>query len=124
MSQLLPNKNKSFAAVDLGSNSFHMVVANLVDGRALIVDRIKEMVRLAGGLDERRHLNAETMQRALQCLQRFGQRIASIPAGNIRAVGTNTLRQARNSVEFLAAAERALGRHIEIISGREEARLV
>ena len=120
----MPNKNKSFAAVDLGSNSFHMVVANLVDGRALIVDRIKEMVRLAGGLDADRHLNAATMQTALQCLQRFGQRIKNIPAGNLRAVGTNTLRQARNSAAFLAAAERALGHNIEIISGREEARLV
>ena len=121
---ILPNKNKSFAAVDLGSNSFHMVVANLVDGRALIVDRIKEMVRLAGGLGADRYLHEETMRSALQCLQRFGQRIVSVPAGNIRAVGTNTLRQARNSAEFLAAAERALGHNIEIISGREEARLV
>ena len=120
----MPDKKESFAGVDNGSNSFHMVVANFVDGRALIVDRIKEMVRLAGGLDENRRLTDEAMEIALQCLERFGQRIASIPGSNIRAVGTNTLRQARNGVEFLNAANSALGHEIEIISGREEARLV
>lgn len=120
----MSDQNETFAAVDLGSNSFHMVVANLVDGRALIVDRIKEMVRLAGGLDENRQLTDEAMDIALQCLEKFGQRIKSIPASNIRAVGTNTLRQARNGVEFLTRANTALGHNIEIISGREEARLV
>ena len=101
-----------------------MVVANVVDGRALIVDRIKEMVRLAGGLDENRRLTNKAIETALQCLEKFGQRINTIPASNIRAVGTNTLRQARNGVEFLAYANTALGHNIEIISGREEARLV
>jgi len=101
-----------------------MVVANVVDSRALIVDRIKEMVRLAGGLDENRRLTDDAMETALQCLEMFGQRIKTIPTSNIRAVGTNTLRQARNSVEFLAHANAALGHNIEIISGREEARLV
>lgn len=101
-----------------------MVVANVVDGRALIVDRIKEMVRLAGGLDENRQLTDEAMQTAMLCLEKFAQRINTIPASNIRAVGTNTLRQARNGVEFLALANAALGHKIEIISGREEARLV
>lgn len=101
-----------------------MVVANVVDSRALIVDRIKEMVRLAGGLDENQRLTEEATEIALQCLERFGQRIKSIPASNIRAVGTNTLRQARNGVEFLTLANKALGHKIEIISGREEARLV
>ncbi len=120
----MSNSNETFAAVDLGSNSFHMVVANVVDSRALIVDRIKEMVRLAGGLDENRRLTDDAMETALQCLEMFGQRIKTIPTSNIRAVGTNTLRQARNSVEFLAHANAALGHNIEIISGREEARLV
>ncbi|MCG8379544.1 MAG: Ppx/GppA family phosphatase [Proteobacteria bacterium] len=101
-----------------------MVVANLVDGRALIVDRIKEMVRLAGGLDENRYLTEDAITNAVQCLERFGQRIQSIPASNIRAVGTNTLRQARNGIEFLSSANSALGHKIEIISGREEARLI
>lgn len=118
------NENDTYAAVDLGSNSFHMVVANVVDGRALIVDRIKEMVRLAGGLDDRKRLTDEAMDVALACLEKFGQRIKTIPATNIRAVGTNTLRQAKNGTEFLARANAALGHRIEIISGREEARLV
>jgi len=120
----LSNSNETFAAVDLGSNSFHMIVANVVDGRALIVDRIKEMVRLAGGLDENRQLTDDAIENALLCLEKFGQRIKSIPASNIRAVGTNTIRQARNGVEFLSRANTALGHTIEIISGREEARLV
>ncbi len=101
-----------------------MIVANVVEGRALVVDRIKEMVRLAGGLDENRRLSNEAMETALQCLVKFGQRIKTIPAANIRAVGTNTLRQARNGTEFLSEANKALGHKIEIISGREEARLV
>lgn len=120
----MPNENETFAAVDLGSNSFHMIVANVVDGRALVVDRLKEMVRLAGGLDEDRQLTQESIERALLCLEKFGQRINTIPASNIRAVGTNTLRQARNGIEFLTLANASLGHKIEIISGREEARLI
>jgi len=120
----LSNSNETFAAVDLGSNSFHLVVADVVDGRALIVDRIKEMVRLAGGLNEDRQISEDAIETALQCLEKFGQRIKTIPASNIRAVGTNTLRQARNGVQFLSRANTALGHNIEIISGREEARLV
>ncbi len=124
MNLLLPDTNETYAAVDLGSNSFHMIVANVVDGRALVVDRIKEMVRLAGGLDEKNRLTDEAIETALQCLEKFGQRIKTIPSSNIRAVGTNTLRQARNGIEFLSQANNALGHKIEIISGREEARLV
>jgi len=121
---LLSDTNETYAAVDLGSNSFHMIVANVVDGRALVVDRIKEMVRLAGGLDEKNRLTDAATESALLCLEKFGQRIKTIPSSNIRAVGTNTLRQARNGVEFLSKANTALGHKIEIISGREEARLV
>lgn len=120
----MTDSNETYAAVDLGSNSFHMVVATFVDGRALIVDRIKEMVRLAGGLDENRKLSEAAMAKAVSCLERFGQRINTIPEHNIRAVGTNALRQARNGVEFLSRANAALGHNIEIISGREEARLI
>ncbi len=120
----MSNLNEPYAAIDLGSNSFHMVVANYVDGRALIVDRIKEMVRLAGGLDENNHLSAEASLRAIQCLEKFAQRIKSIPDSNVRAVGTNTLRLAKNGLDFLTRANTALGHRIEIISGREEARLI
>jgi exopolyphosphatase/guanosine-5'-triphosphate,3'-diphosphate pyrophosphatase len=116
--------DESFAAVDLGSNSFHMIVAKYTDGRLQIIDRIKNMVRLASGLDERGRLDEESTERAIQSLRRFGQRMREIPRVNVRAVGTNTLRQAHNSRDFLARAREALGHPIEIISGREEARLI
>jgi exopolyphosphatase/guanosine-5'-triphosphate,3'-diphosphate pyrophosphatase len=116
--------DEPYAAIDLGSNSFHMIVANYTDGRLQVIDRIKEMVRLASGLNEQHELSEESMQLALACLQRFGQRINEIPATNIRAVGTNTLRQARNGDFFLSRAEVALNHPIEIISGQEEARLI
>ncbi|MBP6057180.1 MAG: exopolyphosphatase [Nitrosomonas sp.] len=116
--------DESYAAVDLGSNSFHMIVANWVDGHLQIIDRMKEMVRLASGLNDKQELSKESMQQALECLQRFGQRIKEIPRVNVRAVGTNTLRQARNGGVFLSQAHHALGHPIEIIAGREEARLI
>ena len=118
------NDIEHYAAIDLGSNSFHMVVANYIDGRAIVVDRLKDMVRLAGGLDEDNNLSEESMDKAITCLEKFGQRIKSIPQTNIRAVGTNTLRQARNGTYFLNRANKALNHQIEIISGREEARLI
>ena len=121
---MTPPMDESYAAVDLGSNSFHMIVANLVDGHLQIIDRMKEMVRLASGLNDRQELSEESMQQALECLQRFGQRIKEIPHVNVRAVGTNTLRQARNGGVFLSQAHSALGHPIEIIAGREEARLI
>lgn len=113
-----------YAAIDLGSNSFHMVVAKYSDGRVQIVDRIKEMVRLADGLDAQRNLDEATIDRTIACLERFGQRIKEIPSQHVRAVGTNTLRQARNSDLFLRRARQALGHRIEVIAGREEARLI
>lgn len=115
---------ESIAAVDLGSNSFHMIVAEVSERRLQVIDRLKEMVRLAAGLDERHFLSGEVMDRAIECLRRFGQRLRGIPSDKVRAVGTNTLRKARNRSEFLARAEQALGHPIEIIAGREEARLI
>ena len=112
------------AAIDLGSNSFHLVIAHMAPGELRIVDRLKEMVRLAGGLQADNHLDPDTLDRALACLERFGQRLAEVPADNIRAVGTNTLRRARGPGDVLAQAEAALGHPIEVISGTEEARLV
>ncbi len=112
------------AAVDLGSNSFHMLVARRQDGTLHVLDRLQEMVRLAGGLDARYRLAPAAQQRALDCLARFGQRLRGLPRGSVRAVGTNTLRHMRDAEEFLVAAERALGHPIEIIAGREEARLI
>jgi exopolyphosphatase/guanosine-5'-triphosphate,3'-diphosphate pyrophosphatase len=112
------------AAVDLGSNSFHMIVCSLKDGNLQIIDRLKEMVRLAAGLDKDKNLDEPTQQRALACLQRFGERIRNFPADSVRVVGTNTLRTAHNSQQFIAKAEQALGHKIHIIAGVEEARLI
>jgi exopolyphosphatase/guanosine-5'-triphosphate,3'-diphosphate pyrophosphatase len=112
------------AAVDLGSNSFHMVVARNQHGEPSIVDRLREMVRLASGLDDKGSLDDESQERALACLRRFGQRLRDMQAHQVRVVGTNTLRRAQNSDAFLAKAEEALGHPVEVISGIEEARLI
>lgn len=112
------------AAVDLGSNSFHMVVARYMLGQLRIVDRIKETVRLAEGLDGQGGLDPSVMPRALDCLARFGQRIRTLPAPRVRAIATNTVRQLANPQAFLMPAETALGHGIEVVAGREEARLI
>lgn len=115
---------EAIAAVDLGSNSFHMKIARVVDGELHVIDRLREMVRLGAGLREDKRLTREAQARALDCLERFGQRLRSMPPDSVRTAGTNTLRQARNAEAFLMAGEQALGHPIEIISGLEEARLV
>ncbi|MGY4515575.1 exopolyphosphatase [Lysobacter sp. HA18] len=112
------------AAVDLGSNSFHMVVASYVLGQLRIVDRIKETVRLAEGLDSAGGLSAPVRERALECLARFGQRLRDIPPQHVRAIATNTVRRLAMPQAFLAPAESALGHPIEVVAGREEARLI
>ena len=115
---------ESLAAVDLGSNSFHMVIARVDHGGLQIVDRIREPVRLAAGLQDDGSLDDESQDRALKCLSLFGQRLRDFGAEQVRAVGTNTLRKARNSRKLLRQAREALGHQIEIIPGREEARLI
>ncbi|GAC1623664.1 MAG: exopolyphosphatase [Nevskia sp.] len=112
------------AAVDLGSNSFHMLVARDSGGQLQLVDRLREAVRLAAGLDAQRQLSADAESRALACLQRFGQRLSGIPKARVRVVGTNTMRRLQDGGAFMAKAEKALGHEIEVISGVEEARLV
>lgn len=114
----------SVAAVDLGSNSFHMIVCRLENGKLRTIDRLREMVRLASGLDDHRNLDSKTQKKALECLERFGERIRNFPPGSVRIVGTNTLRTAKNSQEFISKAEKALGHPIDIIAGIEEARLI
>jgi exopolyphosphatase/guanosine-5'-triphosphate,3'-diphosphate pyrophosphatase len=111
-------------AVDLGSNSFHMVVARLVGGEPHVLDRLRDRVALGAGLDGRNRLSRPAQERALASLRRFGQRVKDLPPGSVRAVGTNALRQAANARGFLARARRVLGHPIEVISGREEARLI
>lgn len=112
------------AAVDLGSNSFHMVVARYSHGQLVIIDRLREMVRLASGVEENGEIDRVVAGRAIACLQRFGQRLRAMRAGSVRAVGTSALRLAHRKQSFLVRAREALGHPIEIISGREEARLI
>ncbi len=112
------------AAVDLGSNSFHMVVGELRSGQLAILDRLKETVRLSEGLKPGGDLGAAAKKRALDCLARFGQRLRDIRASAVRAAGTSTLRRARDSDAFRREAEKTLGHPIEVISGIEEARLI
>ena len=118
------NQPEIIAGVDLGSNSFHMVVGELRHGQLAIIDRIKETVRLAEGLSSNGDLSAEARQRSLDCLSRFGERLRDMRAGSVRAAGTSTLRRAREDSGFMAEAEARLGHPIDIISGIEEARLV
>src|SRR5712671_430136 len=92
---------EALAAIDLGSNSFHMVVARVVDGQLVLVDRMKEMVQLGAGIDENRRLKKDAEQRALVCLERFGQRVRGMPPESVRVVGTNTLRVVRDAQSFL-----------------------
>jgi len=121
--QTIPER-EHLAALDLGSNSFHLVVASYKHGRLTTVDKIKEMVRLADGLDSNGEIVDAAMDRAVACLTRFGQRLRELPKENVRVVGTNTLRRAKNSSKFLKRAQKALNHKIEIISGAEEARMI
>ncbi len=112
------------AAVDMGSNSFHMVVARMEHGEPRVIDRLRDTVRMAAGLRADGTLDAERRARAMNCLARFGQRIAGLPSLRVRAVATNTVRRMASSQLFLTAAESALGHPIEVVSGREEGRLI
>lgn len=111
------------AAVDLGSNSFHMIVARMHDGQLRVLDRLRDPVRLGAALDRQNRIDAEVRKRAIECLQRFGQRLRELGPESVRVVGTNTLRRARDP-EFLDEAQQALGHPIEVIAGVEEARLI
>ena len=112
------------AAVDLGSNSFHLVIARQGEHDLRILDRSREPVRLAEGLGPDGEIDPEVQARAIECLKRFGERLQGIPPARVRAVGTNTLRLAKRSPGFRQAARTALGHTIEVISGVEEARLI
>lgn len=120
----MPARAKQLAAVDLGSNSFHMMIARVRSGQLEVIDRLKERVQMAAGFDKENNLTEEAMTRGLQCLERFGQRLRDLDSVDVRAVGTNTLRKAKNAGAFLDRAEAALGHPIDVISGHEEARIV
>jgi exopolyphosphatase/guanosine-5'-triphosphate,3'-diphosphate pyrophosphatase len=114
----------TLAAIDLGSNSFHLQVGRVEGEQLFYLDAIKESVRLAGGLTANKRLDGASQRRALNCLARFGERLQGMPAGAVRAVGTSALRVAKNAPEFLEKARATLGFDIEIVAGREEARLI
>lgn len=126
MSQVVytSDPEQPYAALDLGSNSFHLIVARESNGRLQVIDRHRETVRLAAGLVDSADLSEHCMAQALQCLERIGQRLQDLPSHNVRVVGTNALRKAKNRDAFVSRAENALGHRVEIISGREEARLI
>ncbi len=112
------------AAIDLGSNSFHLQVGRVVDGQIYPLDSLREVVRLGAGLTSEKRIDRATQARALEALARIGERLRGLPRGAVRAVGTNTLRVAKNAPQFLREARAALGFPIEVIAGREEARLI
>lgn len=112
------------AAIDLGSNSFHIIVSQLFAGELKTLDVLSEKVQLAAGLDEDDNLTEAAMTRGLECLSRFAQRVGDLPRQSIRIVGTNALRQASNRRAFIERAQTLLGTPVEVIAGREEARLI
>ncbi|MHB1238431.1 MAG: Ppx/GppA phosphatase family protein, partial [Gallionella sp.] len=112
------------AAVDLGSNSFRLQIARVEGDQLYMLDGLREPVRLAAGLSPDKFLDAETQQRALAALGRFAERLRDLPREAVRVVGTNALRVAKNAADFIPQAEHILGFPIEIIAGREEARLI
>ncbi|EOS96259.1 exopolyphosphatase [Erwinia tracheiphila] len=117
-------KPQEFAAIDLGSNSFHMVIARVVDGAMQVLGRLKQRVHLADGLDNNNILSEDAIQRGLACLTLFAERLQGFSPANVTIVGTHTLRQAMNAEDFLQRAAEVIPYPIEVISGHEEARLI
>ncbi|HBV40206.1 MAG TPA: exopolyphosphatase [Erwinia sp.] len=124
ISQKSTPKPQEFAAIDLGSNSFHMVIARVVDGAMQVLGRLKQRVHLADGLDHNNVLAEEAIERGLSCLALFAERLQGFSAANVTIVGTHTLRQAVNAEDFLQRAADVIPYPIEVISGQEEARLI
>jgi exopolyphosphatase/guanosine-5'-triphosphate,3'-diphosphate pyrophosphatase len=117
-------EQSTIAAVDLGSNSFHCQIARVAGEQFFPLDSLREPVRLGAGLGKDKKLDDESQERALACLARFGERLRGLDPHGVRAVGTNTLRVAKNGKQFLRRAQSALGFPIEVVAGREEARLI
>jgi exopolyphosphatase / guanosine-5'-triphosphate,3'-diphosphate pyrophosphatase len=115
---------ETLAAVDLGSNSFHLQIGRVVDGQIYPLDSLREVVRIGAGLTADKRIDRATQAQALEALRRFGERLRGFPRQAVRAVGTNTLRVAKNAPQFLREARHELGFPIEVIAGREEARLI
>lgn len=124
VSAMTTNPANVLASVDLGSNSFRLQICENNNGQLKVIDSFKQMVRFAAGLDEQKNLSASSQEQALDCLAKFGERLRGFRPEQVRAVATNTFRVAKNIADFLPKAEAALGFPIEIIAGREEARLI
>lgn len=124
MAEYLPEEEQLLAAIDMGSNSFHLAIARLDHGEVRKVASMSEKVQLAAGLDEHNMLSQESIQRGLACLSRFVARLDAVPLPRLRIVATNALRQAENAEVFMEQAMEILPKPIEIIAGREEARLI
>ncbi|MEM1022214.1 MAG: exopolyphosphatase [Myxococcota bacterium] len=121
----LPLQPTTVAGIDLGSNSFHMIVVRSNQGGKIeVLDKLREPVRLAAGLDEEGNLDPAAMKRGWSALERMGERLRDLPRDRVRAVGTNTLRKAKNGASFLERGQQLLGHPVQIISGSEEARLI
>ena len=119
-----PHSPQMLASVDLGSNSFRLQICRNNNGQLQVVDSIKEMVRFAAGLDDKKNLDTASQERALSCLSKFGERLRGFEPEQVRVVATNTFRVAKNINQFIPQAEAALGFPVEVIAGREEARLI
>ena len=117
-------RHETLAAVDLGSNSFHLLVGRIVDGQIYPLDSLREQTQLGAGLTADKRLDRASQARALEVLAQFRERLRGLPRDAVRAVGTNALRVAKNSAAFLREARETLGFPIEVIAGREEARLI
>ena len=114
----------TLAAIDLGSNSFHLQIVRVVDNTLYPLDSLKDTVRLGAGITPEKSIDAKTAERAFATLRLFAERVRGMPRNHVRVVGTNALRVAKNALEFVRDAEAILGFPIEIIAGREEARLI
>ena len=117
-------RHDTLAAVDLGSNSFHLEIGRVVDGQIYPLDAVREVVRLGAGLSADKRIDRATQAKALESLAKLAERLRGFPRPAVRAVGTNALRVAKNAPQFLREARQVLGFPIEVISGREEARLI
>src|SRR5712671_3091662 len=117
-------RQDTLAAVDLGSNSFHLQIGRVVEGQIYPLDSVREVVRLGAGLTAEKRIDRATQAKALEALAKFAERLRGFSRHAVRAVGTNALRIAKNSPQLLREARAVLGFPIEVISGREEARLI
>src|SRR5690348_18349100 len=111
-------RQDTLAAVDLGSNSFHLQIGRVVDGQIYPLDAVREVVRLGGGLTAEKRIDRATQAAALEALAKFGERLRGFPRSAVRAVGTNALRVAKNAPAFLREARQVLGFQLEVLSGR------